>query len=139
MASPLPTLGHLVVKNARGKGRGVFTTKAIKKGAIVEICPTVPLSIKDGKKVMETILGHYAFEWGKNGREAAIALGYGSIYNHSATPNITYDHKEKKNQIVFTAIRNIRAGEELLSNYHNDEDHYRKPFDEWLGGKQIYQ
>lgn len=132
-------LGHFIVKNIRGKGRGVFTTKPIKKGAIVEICPVIPFSIKESKVLMKTILGHYIFEWGKSAKMGALPMGYGSLYNHSATPNIDFDTKESRNQIVFTALRDIKAGEELCSNYHNDEEKYGDPIDDWTEGPTIYQ
>lgn len=134
-----PQLGHLIVKNVRGKGRGVFTTKAIKKGDIVEVCPVIPFSVREASTVMGTILGHYVFEWGKACRNAALPLGYGAVYNHSPTPNIYYRMREAKNQIVFRALRDIQAGEELLSNYFYYKEDYKKPLDEWLERPQVYQ
>lgn len=139
MNDKLPELGNLIVKNVRGKGRGVFTTAPIKKGAIVEICPVIPFSIKDAKIAMETILGHYVFEWGKTNRNAALPLGYGAMYNHSSNPNIYYRMREPRNQIVFRARRDIAAGEELLSNYFYYETDYKKSIDEWTEGPEIKQ
>ncbi len=139
MPSSLPSLGHLIIKNVRGKGRGVFTTQPIKKGDIVEICPVIPFNVKEAKIAMETILGHYIFEWGASCRQGALPLGYGSMYNHSSDPNIFYRMREPKNQIVFRALRDIAAGEELLSNYFYYKKDYKKPIDEWTEGPEIRQ
>lgn len=135
----LPSSGHLVVKNVRGKGRGVFTLRPIAKGDIVEICPVIPFSVREAAVVMKTILGNYVFEWGDTSRNAALALGYGSIYNHSSTPNIRYSMREAKNQIVFRALRDIAAGEELMSNYFYYTKDYKKPIKEWTDGPTVYQ
>ncbi len=59
----------------------------------------------------------YVFEWTK--KTSAIALGYGSIYNHSFTPNARY--YDGRNQTkIFMAIRDIKAGEEITVNYNGD-------------------
>ena len=49
----------------------------------------------------------------------AIALGFGSLYNHSYTPNACYEDVSghMKNYI---AIRDIQAGEEVTINYNGD-------------------
>lgn len=138
MNSAFVPLGFLVVKNVKGKGRGVFTLKPIKKGTVIEVCPVIPMSIREAKVIMETILGNYVYEWGKSCRAAGLPLGYGSVYNHSADPNIYYRLREKKNQIVFRALRDIKAGEELLSNYFYTKSEYGKPIDEWTEGEKIY-
>ena len=47
----------------------------------------------------------------------AVALGYGSLYNHSYTPNAHYvdvDQCRKR----FVALRDIEAGEEITINYN---------------------
>jgi SET domain-containing protein len=49
----------------------------------------------------------------------AVALGYGSLYNHSYTPNARYDDESPQIKI-FTAIREIAAGEEITINYNGE-------------------
>ncbi|HJN65554.1 MAG TPA: SET domain-containing protein-lysine N-methyltransferase, partial [Pirellulales bacterium] len=57
--------------------------------------------------------------WGK--RTVALALGYGSLYNHSYNPNARYD--DARGQIkVFTAICDITEGTEITINYNGDPD-----------------
>ena len=48
----------------------------------------------------------------------ALALGYGSLYNHSYQPNARYDD-QPAGAMTFTALRDIRAGEEITINYNN--------------------
>jgi SET domain-containing protein len=111
----------LRIRNTQKKGRGVFATAPIKKGEIVEICPVIILPYKDRKKVDKTKVLDYYFYWGPK-NQPAIALGYGSLYNHSFNPNIEYEQHLKKKTITFTALRNIKKGEELVSNYNGDPD-----------------
>ena len=37
------------------------------------------------KYLKKTVLFYYCFSWGENYEHSAIALGYGSLYNHSYT------------------------------------------------------
>jgi len=49
----------------------------------------------------------------------AIALGYGSLYNHSYTPNAHYRDIGRRSK-EFLAVRDIAAGEEITVNYNGD-------------------
>src|SRR3989304_3030920 len=93
-------------------GRGVFAAQNIKKGETIEICPIILVPKKDVSNLRESILVNYYFYF--NGkRNLAIALGFGSIYNHSYQPNATYIKKSKERVIEFVAIRDIKNGEEI--------------------------
>lgn len=103
------------VKRIRGKGRGVFARRAIGKGEVFEICPVLILpagSLEDD----ETGLTNYVFEWGKD--RLALAMGYGSLYNHSYQPNARYD--DVRQGKAFSALREIEQGEEITVNYNGD-------------------
>ena len=50
-----------------------------------------------------------------------LQLGYGSLYNHSYEPNARYDDRAPATK-VFTALRDIRAGEEITVNYGGEPD-----------------
>lgn len=104
------------VRNARKKGRGVFATKRIKKGQIIE---RVPLLIVTWDEIADSELADYAFVY--SAEKVAIALGFGSLYNHSYSPNARYDDDGKRAKI-FSAIRNIEAGEEITVNYNGDPE-----------------
>jgi SET domain-containing protein len=102
----------LEVRKSPGKGRGVFARKDIKKGTTFE---TVPLIVFNNDEVEGSKMSTYVFEWTK--KTSAIALGYGSIYNHSYEPNARY-YDGRNETKLFVAIRDIKAGEEITVNYN---------------------
>jgi len=107
----------ICVKTAVGKGRGVFARKTIKKGQVIEHIPVliIPVeSIVDGLK--NSHLGRYYYWWTRN--RVAIALGFGSLYNHSYKPNAIYEHGTAT--IKYVALRTIKPGEEITINYNWD-------------------
>jgi uncharacterized protein len=108
---------NLVVKESQIEGRGVFATQSISKGELIEICPLIVLSERDREKISRTILSEYYFSW--NFDQAVIALGYSSIYNHSASPNATYDKHFEDRTIVYHCLRPIAQGEEITVAYHH--------------------
>lgn len=109
-------------------GRGVFATKPIKKGEVIEKCPVFVLPRKDYPSIKKTELRNYYFMWGK--ATAAICYGYGSLYNHSYQPNATYKKKIKDELIEFTAIKDIKKGEEIAVNYNYGDPDDRRPL--WI-------
>ena len=115
MAAPVRS-DAIEVKRVKGKGRGVFARRAIDKGEVVERVPVLVLTaaeFEDG--VAGTRLANYCFAWGTG--KAALALGYGSLYNHSYRPNARYDDVGPHIK-EFTALRNIEPGEEITVNYN---------------------
>ena len=100
----------------------MFTLDDIPVDSLIEICPVIVLSETDLKNIHQTDLHDYYFLWGENENECAIALGYGSLYNHSYHPNARYllDFEEKTIDIM--AIRPIEAGEEITVNYNGDPE-----------------
>ena len=113
----IPTL--YVAPSPRG-GRGVFTSEAIPADSLLEICPVIVLSAADRELIHRTHLHDYYFLWEPDG--CAIALGYGSLYNHSSTPNADYGMDFERQTIDFRTIHAIAAGEELTINYTDGED-----------------
>ncbi|GAA5931678.1 hypothetical protein JCM1841_000456 [Sporobolomyces salmonicolor] len=111
-------------------GRGVFATADIPAGQVVEISPVLVLSEKEYKGytrgeepedgelrgVEASQLRGYVFTWGKSG-EMAVALGLGSLFNHSSTPNVSYELKPSAYAIAYRAAKPIKAGEELCIFY----------------------
>jgi hypothetical protein len=63
----------------------------------------------------------YVFDWKvPTKREyVALALGYGSIYNHSYSPNASYKCVAP-DAIEFVAIAAIEPGDEITINYNGD-------------------
>ena len=62
-----------------------------------------------------TVLEHYLFNC-KDG-DRLLALGYGSIFNHSDPPNVDYRLDKPGMVIRYYAARDIVVGEELCIYY----------------------
>ena len=120
----------------RGKGgRGVFAMRDMAAGTILERVPVLLIpknqvfATEPGGQSPSPAISWYVFDWaGMTKRDyVALALGYGSIYNHSYVPNARY-RREAPDMLEFVALRDIRAGEEILINYHGEPDD-RRPVD----------
>lgn len=105
----------LLIKRSKIHGRGVFANKNFKVGDVIEVCPVIPLSVADCKRIAKTDLHNYYFAW-KN--SAAIGLGYSSIYNHCYDPNARYAKKYGSRVMIYTAIQPIKRGEEITTNFN---------------------
>jgi hypothetical protein len=103
------------VKRIPGKGRGVFALRRFRKGEVIERVPVLVLpanTLEEGPA--DSRLADYCFVWGRG--TVALALGYGSLYNHSYRPNARYDDTGPQTK-VFSAIREIEPGEEITEDY----------------------
>jgi SET domain-containing protein len=99
--------------------RGVFAKSDIKKGEVVETAPIIEVPRHDMSNLKESVLVTYFFYFGKNKERLAVALGFGSIYNHSDKPNVAYKIKLKEKIIEFTAINDITKDDEITFDYAN--------------------
>ncbi len=99
------------------KGRGVYAGHAFSPGDSIEICPVIVISPEDRAIIHHTKLHDYYFAWGDNQKYAAIALGYGSIYNHSRKPNAQFTLDLRRRHIIIECIDRIEVGDEILINY----------------------
>lgn len=104
----------ITIKESKGKGRGVFATEDIKSGEVVEVAPIIVLKHEDFVDTRWNLLFEYYF-WLDH--EVVLALGYGSMYNHSMESNAEYKIDTKKKSITFTTIKDIKKGEEIFFNY----------------------
>jgi uncharacterized protein len=111
----------VTVGTSPGRGRGVFATRRIAPDEIIEECPVIALSEADARKLDATRLYDYYFGWGEDGRQAAIVLGYGSLYNHSATPNAQHRKDVAANTMSVVAVRPIAVGEEIFIRYQTGQ------------------
>jgi uncharacterized protein len=101
------------------KGRGVLATSLFVAGQTIERCPVIVIPASETPLIRDTRLAHYYFEWGDDCKQAAIALGFGSLYNHSYSPNARYEFREAEEILEFIALRDIQAGDEIKINYNN--------------------
>ncbi len=112
------------VKKSKLHGKGVFALENIPKGKTIELCNIILLDKKDTKIIDKTFLYNYYFAWKNKG--SAIALGNGSLYNHSYEPNAEYDKDFKNNSLAFISIRSIKKGEEIVVNYNGNPNKQNK-------------
>lgn len=106
-------------------GLGVFAKQKIKTGELIEKCPILTLPIN--KDESSDLLIHYRFNWpqGNEWEEQVVALGYGSLYNHSEEPNAFWVSSSDSRCFEFYSLKDIEEGDEILvwyggENYWND-------------------
>lgn len=107
--------------------RGVFAKANIKKGEVIEICPVILAPTGDFSNLNKSILVEYFFYFGKKKDRMAIALGMGSLYNHSENPNARYKLNAKDATITFSAIKNIKKDSEISFNYKQSNPKSKNP------------
>ena len=107
------------MKNTEKYGRGIFATRNIKKDEFIEEAPVIIIPKVEWKLMEESVFVNYIFRWGG---DKALALGYGSLYNHSYTPNVRYFTNIENQSIDFYARKDIREGEEIMVNYNGDPE-----------------
>jgi uncharacterized protein len=122
----VPSFVKVEIATIEGKGRGVVAKNAIQKGETIEVAPVIILPADQIPNLKATDLFHYFFHWGKN--NAAICLGYGSLYNHSQTPNCKYLRDFENNTMRFISLKDIAEGEEICTNYHGNENCKRETY-----------
>ena len=101
-------------------GRGIFTSRNIKMGVVVEIAPVIVMEHSDRLQIDKTLLHDYIFEWGGKKKQCCMALGWVSLYNHSYRSNCEYEMDFKKQLIQIISVRDIKKGEELFINYNGN-------------------
>lgn len=112
---------NIEVRGTSSKGRGVFALRDFKEGEIIESCPVINITPKERKRIQGTIFNYYIYPW-RSTRSGSLVLGYGSIYNHSFSPNADWKQNFKTNSMVYRAIRPIKKGEEITVNYNGEPD-----------------
>lgn len=113
---------EIELRDAGAKGRGVFTVYDIAKGTTIENAPVILLPFEEKKHIDKTGLMNYIFEWDAEPRKIAVALGWVSLYNHAVENNCAYSMDYENETISITAVRKIRAGEELTVNYNGENN-----------------
>jgi len=99
-------------------GRGVFTAAHIEKGSVIEVCHVLVIPKAELPIIHKTVLHDYYFLWGDHMEQCALALGYGSLYNHAVHPNANFILDIGQHTIDIEAIKDIAAGDEITINYH---------------------
>lgn len=117
MSTHLP---FLYIGPSKRGGRGVFTARPIPAKTVIELAPVILLDHADTAAIHDTRLHDYYFLWGEDG--SAIALGYGSLYNHASQPNADFEMDFESDLIRFFALTDIPALAEICINYTDEAD-----------------
>lgn len=106
-------------------GFGIYAKEKIFKDEILEECHYLKYQSKNCNSV---VLNDYVFGVAESEedmtkrsnqicKENALALGYGSIYNHSENNNADYYLDNVKNVYVFYTLKNIKKNEQICISY----------------------
>jgi hypothetical protein len=110
--SPLDTLFRI---DEGPKGRGLFATQNIPPRTVIHVAPCIAVGREEYENHMRfTVLEHYLFN--DQGGNKLLALGYGSLFNHSRSPNVDYRIREGSN-VYSSGHKEILQGEELCISY----------------------
>lgn len=112
----------LYIKKIKGKGRGVFSNLPLKKNCLIERCPLLVIPFEDFDYVHATQVVNYSFFLNKKEKILALALGFGSLYNHSFECNADHIIDKENLTIDFIALDDIDTNVEITINYNGDPD-----------------
>lgn len=103
-------------------GRGLIAAKDIREREIIEISPYLRINSHDSRCMDATVIESYRFLIdGENILgDTCLALGYGSLFNHSEEPNVDYDIDPSRSIIEYVTLRDIEKGEQLFIDYGYD-------------------
>ncbi len=117
------TIPEVRVRKSKIHGMGLFATQIIHNGTMIErapivICDTFTFKCLDDVMGVRHTLSDYPFKW--NRHESAIAFGYGSLINHSTSPNAVFKFNYEYPAIEFYAKKTIQPNEEITMQYLPD-------------------
>jgi len=112
----------LYILDTEKRGRAVYCVEDISKGSLIEICPVIILDKTDTDVIHNTELHDFYFVWDIEKGTSAIALGYGSLYNHSDEPNAEFVISRDTAEIRILASQDIPSGTEIMIDYISAKD-----------------
>ncbi|PSS27183.1 hypothetical protein M430DRAFT_268437, partial [Amorphotheca resinae ATCC 22711] len=141
-------------------GRGVFASRDIPAHTVLEVSPVLVLDpIQNADHVCKTELYNYTYNWPYTPSDKvqshdspklptttqAVVFGLGSMFNHSnLRQNVGWERDFKNRLITYTALREIKAGEELCISYgprltfkDTEEAEAERDSDEWSDFQKI--
>ena len=135
--APMPLKAGCVKDAGKTMGRGIFATRLIEEGEIIEICPIIKLVTPFRDLSIE--VKHVCFDWAHLSQEdgiQALVLGYGSLYNHANPSNASYS-AEGGQFLVISAARMINADEQITINYNFSSGGTTSTDDNWFQSRDI--
>ena len=113
--------GRTEVKKSSIHGYGVFAKEDIKEGDIIEECHfmSLPSQLYDSIKRWPILryVFHYPIRALGRFEELVWPFGNGCIYNSSPNPNASWNTDEVNRLFVFYALKDIKKGEEIFTDY----------------------
>ncbi|HWY99065.1 MAG TPA: SET domain-containing protein-lysine N-methyltransferase [Bacteroidia bacterium] len=107
------------VRKSKLHGVGVFAKKAIKRNEVLE--ENHFILIKGDWHRLPRLVQEYIFGWTKimpdAKSKAALVFGTGPLYNSSPKPTADWQTSVKRKRFIYFAIKDIKAGEEILIDY----------------------
>jgi hypothetical protein len=99
------------------KGRGLFAIQDIPPTTLLHVAPCIAVSKEEYEQHMRhTVLEHYLFN--DAGGKKMLALGDGSLFNHSKHPNVDYRIDAELLCIRYSSgYQGIQRGNELCISY----------------------
>lgn len=110
----------LYVARSPINGLGVFAARPFDPGDLVESCPMIVCPAPEEALIEQTHLRGLYFTWKDDA--VAFALGYGSLYNHSWSPNAAYELDYRRRLCRFRAVLPIATDDEVTINYTGEPD-----------------
>lgn len=104
----------ICARPSKGKGRGVFATRKIRAGEVIEDAPALLVPKEQVEALASTFLGHYMFK-SDNKKHLLIGLGYTSLFNHGQDANAEFFISV--DGITVKALRAIPIGAEITVDY----------------------
>ncbi|HEY2909843.1 MAG TPA: SET domain-containing protein-lysine N-methyltransferase [Gemmataceae bacterium] len=111
------------IRDADGMGRGVFAATQIPADTLLFSDPL--MMIPEEQCPVGSLLDTIVFMWSvvmEDGlKQNALALGMGTVLNHSKLPNVIVYFEQNPDRLDFYALRDIEPGEQLTHDYNYDE------------------
>jgi hypothetical protein len=117
---PRPRAGAAIVCPVAGKGRGVRALRKLMPGDIVEVAPTIELSLAEAAEIEDTPVGPYYFEHPLDADAGIVVLGLTSTVNHADVPNAVVEWLQQAGCGWFAVLRIVQPvtpGEEITHRY----------------------
>jgi len=107
------------VRKSPKHGWGVFAKEDIKSGEILE--ETYFLIMPVGPNETSSMFLDYRFNYPRVGpKHMVIPFGFACIYNHSNTPNATWETDVENEIFTFFTTKDIKKDEEICTYYGGD-------------------
>jgi len=125
----------LMLRKSSVHGHGVFATRDIFRGELIEECPYLLLNSSYAE--VDAGIKYYVYNVQSLSvteerpllNYPAICLGYGAMYNHhNEKENVKYRHFLDKKIFAFYTTKPVKFGEELFVNYGPNYDYAQAGF-----------